>query len=223
MARRPIHGMSVLVVPLAALLVMAACSSAPAPAGSGSAQGSQPGSADSATVAAATTILQAANLADAGSLGALEGIRFTDAGTQAAANLLKAGATGDALWAATYVYGSSGADPGPLKPIAIDASATPTVRAMAAAGLLGAGDIAGFDPLVVALGGSDEMDGADPAGTIWEFAGDVLERYTHTGLGPTLAASDAERVTIQATWKTWLDTNKAHLHFDSASHLWVIS
>jgi hypothetical protein len=213
--------MSALAAPLAALFVLAACSSSPAPVGSSSAQSSQ--SADSATVAAATTILQAAHLADAGSLGALESIRFTDAGTQAAASLLKAGASGDALWAATYVYGSSGADPAPLKPIAVDTNASPTVRAMAAAGLLGGGDVAGFDPLIAALGGPDQMEGADPAGTIWEFAGDVLERYTHTGIGPTLAASDAERVTIQATWKTWLDANKAHLHFDTASHLWVIS
>jgi len=172
-------------------------------------------------VAAATTILDAARIADPDTLSALEGIRFSAAGTQAAAALLRAGATGDALWAATYVYGSSGSDPTPLRAVAIDAMASPTIRAMAAAGLVGGGDVAGFEPLIAGLAGNEEMDGAEPAGTVWEFAAQVLERYTHTGFGPMLVATDSERTTIQAKWKSWLDASRATLRFDAASKLWV--
>jgi hypothetical protein len=222
------HGPSALAAPLAILLLVAACSSGPAtstdqPAGSSGSTLASGAPADAGSVEAASSVLKAAKLADGESLGALEGIRFTSAGTQAAAALLGSGATGDALWAATYVYASSGADPAPLRALLTDPNASSTVRAMAAAGLVGAGDTSGFEPLIASLGGSDQMDGAEPAGAVWEFAGNVLERYTHTGLGPTLTATDAERATIQATWTTWLATNKARLHFDATTHLWVLA
>jgi hypothetical protein len=207
------------VAALSALFLLAACSSAPAdsPAGSGAPRAS----ADAATIEAASSVLKAVRLSDADSLAALQGVRLTTAGTEAAAGLLRSGATGDTLWAATYVYASVGDDPALLRSIATSTTASPSIRAMAAAGLVGRGDLAGFDPLIAALGGSDAMDGSEPAGAIWEFAADVLERYTHTGFGPTLAASEAERATIQAQWKTWLDANRAHLRFDPSSKLWV--
>jgi hypothetical protein len=160
-------------------------------------------------------------LSDPESIAALQGIRFTAAGTAAAAALLSAGAIDDILWAATYVYASSGDDRAPLRSIATSATATPSIRAMAAAGLVGRGDLAGFDPLIAALGGSDPMDGAVPAGAIWEFAADVLRRYTRTGFGPTLASTETERAAIQAQWQAWVDANRAHLRFDVPSELWV--
>ena len=92
---------------------------------------------------------------------------------------------------------------------------------MAAAGLLGRGDIAGFDPLIAALAASDPMDGTEPAGTTSEFAADVLERYTGTGLGPLLTASEDERAASQTKWRTWLEANRATLRFDAPSTAWV--
>jgi hypothetical protein len=215
-------------MPLTALLLLAGCGGAPpaTPASTGLAGqtaglGGSPANAGSVEVAAST--LQATKLDDDASLAALEGIRFTPAGTEAAARLLGSGATGDVLWAATYVYASAGADPTPLRSLAGSSTASLTIRTMAGAGLLAAGDVAGFGPLLLALAASEQMDGAAPAGYLWEFAADVLERYTHTGFGPGLAATDPERATIVAHWQTWLDTNRDRLRFDATTHLWVVS
>ncbi len=226
MARPRANVVHAIVVSLALVFVTAACASSPTatPSTTGAAQqSSQPSSAaaDPAKVAAATTVLKSAKLGDPGSLAALERVRFTAGGTDAASKLISSGATGDTLWAATYVYATSGSDPAPLRSLATGTAASPSIRAMAAAGLVGRGDLAGFDALIAAIGGSSPMDGAAPAGAIWEFAADVLERYTHTGFGPKLAATQAERATIQARWQGWLDQNKARLRFDGPSGLWV--
>ena len=209
---------------LGVVVLLAACTSAPTGSiGVTPSPGSASVAPDGTAVAAATVILQATRLGDPDTIAALEGIRLTPAGTAAAGAILKAGASGDALWAATFVYASGSGDPALLRPLAVDATASPSVRAMAAAGLVGGGDIAGFDPLIAALAGSDDMDGAEPAGKVWEFASDVLERYTHRGVGPALTASDAERTAIQGQWQQWFTTNKALLHFDAAARLWAAS
>jgi hypothetical protein len=233
MVRPHTHGPSVPWQPLVLVAwLLAACSAAPAPATNRSveptlgASGVPLAGTPSTTaggLAAATAILTGARLTDAASLGALEGIRFTTLGADAAAALLASGASGDALWAATYVYGSSGSDPAPLRAVATDAAATPTIRAMAGAGLLGRGDVAGFEPLITSLSAADEMDGGEPAGAVWEFAADVLERYTDKALGPTLAASADDRARIQASWRSWLEANRATLRFDPAAQLWVVA
>ena len=166
-------------------------------------------------------MLTAVRLDTADSLAAIEGVRLTPAGAAAAADLLASGATGDALWAATYVYASSGGDPEPLRAIATSTGASPTVRVMAAAGLLGRGEIAAFEPLIAALATADPMEGTEPPGTTSEFAADVLERYAGTGFGPELGASEDERAASQAKWQAWLDANRATLQFDRASTSWV--
>ncbi len=228
MARRRAVKAPFCFMPLAALVLLAGCSGSPpatpastAAAGQTAALGGSPAGAGSVEVAAST--LQAAKLDDEASLAALEGIRFTPAGTEAAARMLGSGATGDVLWAATYVYASAGADPTPLRTLAGSSTASLTIRAMAGARLLAAGDVAGFVPLLLALAASEQMDGAAPAGYLWEFAADVLERYTHAGFGPGLAATDPERATIAAQWQMWLDTNRDRLRFDATAHLWVVS
>lgn len=214
-------------VPLAAVLILSACTAAPdgsSPATSPGLPGTSPGpgsSAGAGSVEAASSVLGAASLADGATLDALQALRFTPAGTEAAGQLLASGATGDVLWAATYVYASSNTDPTPLLAIAANTNASPSIRAMAGAGLVGAGQVAGFEPLIAALGGSDQMDGAAPAGFIWEFSATVLERYTGAGFGPGLAATDAERTAIQGQWQSWLEANRASLRFDAPSSLWV--
>jgi len=207
--------------------IVAACSSAPAastgPGPTGPTTSGVPGpTADATAIAAAQALLNAAKLDNAASLGALESIRFSPAGVEAAKAALGGGASGDQLWAATYVYASSGGDTAPLATVVANTGASASVRAMAAAGLVGRGDVAGFEPLIAGLASSEAMDGSAPAGTIWEFAADVLRRYTSTSLGPTLAATDAERATIQGQWQAWLTDNRAKLRFDGGSQLWVV-
>lgn len=216
------------VVAVTGLFVLAGCAaSTPTAAPAGSSGAASPGETPSnlgpsaADVGAASTLLTAVRLDGADSLAAIEGVRLSPAGARAAADLLASGASGDALWAATYVYASSGDDPEPLRSIATSLGASPTVRVMAAAGLLGRGEIAGFEPLIAALATSDPMDGMEPAGTTSEFAADVLERYTGSGLGPELSASDDERAASQAQWQAWLDANRATLQFDRGSAAWV--
>jgi hypothetical protein len=215
-------GVPRLIVPLAALLLVAACGSAPAPATGATGSAGPAATADGAATLAARALLGAATLDDERSLGALEGIRFSAAGVEAARVALAGGATGGELWAATYVYATSGTDTAPLAAIVANTNASTSVRAMAAAGLVGRGDVAGFEPLIAGLAGSEPMDGAEPAGKLWEFAADVLGRFTSTGFGPLLEATDAERATIQAQWQAWLSANRASLRFDGATQLWVL-
>lgn len=212
------------------LLFVAACNAAPpatpaaTPRGSG---GPGPGSAIPApsasadAVTAAATLIGAAKLTDPTSLGALEAIRFTAAGIEAAAAVMAAGGTDDALWAAAYVYASSARDAAPLRTLVQSSTASASVRTLAAAGMVGLGDIDGFEPLIASLDTPEPMAGADPAGTIWEFAAGVLGRYTTAGFGPNLDATDAERTAIAGQWTTWFEANKGTLRFDQPSQLWV--
>jgi hypothetical protein len=212
---------------LVAAALIAACSAAPAattpgPAGvpsSGNAP-SSPAGASPGQVATdeAAGRLRSVSLGDPATLAALEQIRFSPAGADAAATILASGASGDLLWAATWVYASSGSDPGVLGPLL--ANADPSIRAIAAAGLVGRGDQRGFEPLVALLGESGVLAGSAPPSLLWEFAGDVLERYTGAGLGPTLTASDAERVSAAQAWREWLGSNGPRLAFDTTTHRW---
>ncbi len=139
---------------LAAILaaVLAACGSpdtttGPRPTQSPGAQESAsvtaPPTSDSSSsdpdVAAARAAIDAANLDDPASLSAVDAVRFTDAGAVAAANAIQDGASGDALWAATLVYGTVGSDPAVLQPLL--GNDDPTIRALAAATVLSLGGI----------------------------------------------------------------------------------
>ena len=115
------------VVAFAVPMLIAACAaSTPTLVPGGSPGAPSPGPTQGSTgpsaadVDAASSLLSSVRLDGPDSLAALEGVRLTPAGAAAAADLLASGATGDALWAATYVYASSGDDPAPLKAIASD-------------------------------------------------------------------------------------------------------
>jgi hypothetical protein len=219
-ARSAARGIPAFVVLLGVALVAVACSGDPA--GKPGAQGNNsPSAAAGSDVVAAASILSAARLADQESLGALEGIRFTTAGTQAAAAALAAGASGDALWAATYVYASSADDPAPLLLVVANPAASASVRTMAAAALLWLGKAEGFDPLIAGLGVADPMAGAEPAVTVWEFAASVLERSTSATIAPAANRDEATRAAVASAWSAWLTANHEHLRFDPASHLWI--
>jgi hypothetical protein len=167
-----------------------------------------------AGVAEARAAIDAANLADAASLMAIDGIRFTDEGAAAAAQALQAGATGDALWAAALVYGTSGSDPAVLAPAM--KSDDPTVRALAAAAVLSLGRADAARVLVALLGESGTVRGSTPPVLIDGFALSVLARYID---GPTVATGTAPKEAAPA-WSSWLDAHEASMQFDTETGRW---
>lgn len=164
--------------------------------------------------------IEAASLSDQASLNTVDAVRFTDAGRTAAAELLERGVSGDAKWAATWVFASDPSGPGLLRPLLKDANAS--IRAMAAAGLISIGDPFGFDPLVAALTDDDFLTGSEPPRPIWQFAILTLERYT--GALDVARLPDAPTVEeleeAQARWALWLDANRSSLVFDDATGTW---
>ena len=166
----------------------------------------------------ARQLIEASDLSDPATIGALEEIRFTDGGVQAAREVLEGGAEGDALWAATWVYATSGTDPAPLERL-LD-NADPTVRVLAAAALLSLGEPAAFDALVTAVGSDEPLRGSVPPGTVSGFATFTLTRYTGTDLGGTEGAPAADVQAAAASWAAWLDQHRDDLAFDPSTGMW---
>ncbi len=170
---------------------------------------------------AARSAIEATDISKPETIGALERIRFTNAGTQAARGVLQAGAEGDALWGATYVYATSGTDPAPLVPLLQNEDAT--IRVMAAAALVSLGEPAGFDALVKAVSLDEPLRGSLPPESVSGFATFTLTRYTGVDLGRTEHASAADIETVAAKWTTWLEQHRDGLRFDAASGMWATS
>jgi hypothetical protein len=163
-------------------------------------------SAPPADVAAAATVIESADPDRPDSVGALQGIRFTDAGAQAARAAIEAGATGDALWAATWVYASSGDDPAPLEPL--QAAEDESIRVMAGAAVAWMGGVDGFDTLVAALGSTGYLRGSEPPLTIAAYADGSLRYLTGAAPGPD-------------GWPAWLAANRAGLDYDPEERTWT--
>jgi hypothetical protein len=205
--------------------VLAACQSAnpnqPAPSDGTAATGGTTAPAGGtnvpaggAGVAEARAAIDAANVDDPASLQAIDGIRFTDEGAAAAAQALQAGATDDALWAATFVYGTSGSDPTVLGPAM--KSDDPTVRAMAAAAVLSLGQADAARVLVALLVEDGNVRGSTPPVGIAGFALSSLARYID---GPSVPATTAPK-DAAASWTSWLDAHEATMQFDTETGRW---
>ncbi|HLA65989.1 MAG TPA: hypothetical protein VJP05_00670 [Acidimicrobiia bacterium] len=168
---------------------------------------------------AAEQIIRDVRLNDPESLAALDEIRFTETGAAAAGSLLATHLTGDLLWAATYVYASSGRDAAPLRGVLVEADAT--VRVMAAAGLVARGDRAGFEPLIRALTDRDLLAGSEPPQEVWTFATTTLVRYAGRQ-GPVQSpnAGPDELAAAKRAWEQWLRANGDSLRFDSVRGVW---
>ena len=154
--------------------------------------------------------IKAVDLADAATVFAVDRCRFTPAGGEASRAALQAGATGDAVWAALWVYVDSASDPAPMRPYV--ATGTTSTRAMASAGLVAFGDATGFDGLRVALADTETLDGSTPPLAIQAFALDALERSVVLSNGP----SDA------AAWSSWLEARSAALRYDPSAGTWSL-
>lgn len=171
-----------------------------------------------ADVAAAHGMIEAADLGTADSINALEGVRFTQAGEEAARAVLASGATGDVLWAATWVYASSATDPGPLVPLLDNADAS--IRAMAAATLVALGDRAGFAVLAALLPETGQLQGSAPPLSIGSFALSTLSRYVQVAGVPAEPATQSEVAAAAANWAAWLGAHTSALTFDAPSGTW---
>lgn len=168
----------------------------------------------SAAVSEARRLLAAADLAEPETIDAVDAVRFTDEAVDAAAASIESGATGDELWAATWVYGSGGTDPAVLVPLfdADDAS----VRAMAAAAALALGEAGGGSALVALLDDGTELRGSDPPVTVQAYAASSLRRFV---AGPDVAPGTAP-AEVSAAWQPWWTDHFAALAFDPASRRW---
>ena len=196
---------------LAVALVLVACSG-----GGGSEDTAGP---TTLTEVAASSLLQDFSLDDPADYFALMDAPTDASLVREAGIALEGGASGDELWAATYVWVNGGDDPAPLRPLVADPD--PAVRVMAATGLLRLGDAAGFDPLVAALADETPLRGHVPQVPAWVVATGSLARYTGIAdHGPPLDADATKRTEGQARWQAWLDANRATLTFDEETQLW---
>jgi len=172
------------------------------------------GAAEPQEVAAAAAVIAGAELARTETIDAVDAVRFTDAGVEAAADALAVGATGDALWAATWIYASGASDPAPLLPLLT--AGDPSVRAMAASGLLARGVRDAAAPLVALVGSEEPLRGSDPPLLVGDYAAASLTRFVS---GPTVAAG-AARADAAASWSAWLTENESIMIYDDDTGRW---
>jgi hypothetical protein len=168
----------------------------------------------SGDVAAARQVLEATDLANPETLSDLEAVRFTQAGQDAARALLASGASGDALWAATWIYATSGTDPSVLAPVLADED--PTIRALAAAALLSWGRPEAAAVLRDLLSATGHLRGGAPPLLISEFAAYSLGRSIE---GPTIDAA-ATPADVTTAWTSWLAANESSMQFVAETGKW---
>lgn len=192
-----------------------------APSGPPSIEASAPPTADvgGEDVARAHALIDVADPNASSSVGELQGVRFTNAGTAAARQALEEGTTGDGLWAATWIYASNGTDPAPLLPLLDNDDSS--IRLMAAAALVSLGRAEGFDVLVRLIESEDSLRGSEPPTTVSRFALHTLARYTGVDLAPGPTASPEEVRATAGRWEAWLAENRDQLTFDADNGTWA--
>ncbi len=183
---------------------------------------SQPAAADSPTpttdpvVARVLDAIDAADLREPATIDAVDAVRFAPGAAEAASKAIEGGAVGDALWAATWIYATSGDDPTPLTPLL--AHDDPSIRAMAAAALLAGGDADGAVALAGLLRVEERLRGSIPPVTVGRYAAGSL---AHLLGGPTTAPG-AGSAAVAKAWTAWLEQHGSALSFDAATGTWAI-
>lgn len=161
----------------------------------------------------AADLIAHANSSDPSSLDAIEGqLLYTAAGGEAARAALDTGVSGDQLWAALWVYGTTGADPAPVVRYMSDSD--PTISALASADDAEMGDVSGFDQLSQLLNDQEAMANAEPPESISEFVVNALASDIVAQSAPS-DGGDASQ------WSDWLSTNRAQLTFDAQTGEWT--
>lgn len=200
-----------------ATLVLAACTGAPSSATS-STGGSGSGGAPIST-ADASALLRSFDPA-AATANYLIIHEDDPAVVAAAADALAAGAAGWEKWAATLVWANQGDSVAPLLSLLTDPD--PTIRVMAAAGVLSRGGVDGFAPLIDALDDAAVLAGSEPPVTIWLFAATTLVALTgESANGPPFDADTGQQTTAKTRWTAWLAAHRATLRFDDVTAQWT--
>jgi hypothetical protein len=167
----------------------------------------------------ARAVILQANLKDPRSRQAIERLNSTDAGAGAARGVLAEGVSGDALWAATYLYASGSGDPGPLRPLLKTEDVS--IRVLAGAGLVTRGDVSGFDALVDGLRHREPFRGSSPPTPVWTVATAVLVRMTAVSrFGPRWDFDERRLAVAHRRWRAWLEENRRRLRFNRSTGEW---
>lgn len=162
--------------------------------------------------------IEATVLTDVTTIDAVDECRFIAGGAQAARDVLTAGGTRDVLWAATWVYGSSGAEPAPLRLMLTNSDAS--IRVMAAAALARLGDASGLAALAAALSETDYVAGAYPPMPVARFAELTLARYVDGADVPGGPAATGDTSSLTTSWQSWLAANMSALTYDPSTGEW---
>jgi len=162
----------------------------------------------------ADEVLTAIDATDQATVDALGEIQFTDEGADASAAAIANGATGDELWAATWVYAGAGTDPAVLVPVLT--AADPSTRVMAAAGALSFGESSAGQVLVDLLPDTTDLRQSEPTVTVGDFAAYTLKRFV---AGPDLSAATTPE-SIGTAWQQWWADHGGSLEFDQATRMW---
>lgn len=200
------------------LAVLVGCTTAPAP--------SQPVTSGEPTAgptvvlepSACRRLIDQTDLTNQSTLQALAPCRFTSAGEQAARETLVSGASDAALWAAIWVYATSGSDPAPLR--AVLANGDSSIRVMAAAALVSFGDGAGFPIIGQSLTDDAQLTGSLPPRTIASLALMTLSRYVVGVDVPQPPETAAQIDGARTAWGDWLKTNAGALVFNDDDGTW---
>jgi len=161
----------------------------------------------------ADDLLTAIDATDHATVDALGEIQFTDEGAEASAAAIANGATGDELWAATWVYAGAGTDPSVLVPVLT--ADDPSTRVMAAAGALSLGEPSAGQVLVDLLPDRTDLRESEPTVTVGDFAAYTLKRFV---AGPDLSATTPD--SVAAAWQQWWGEHGNSLVFDAPSRMW---
>jgi hypothetical protein len=161
----------------------------------------------------ADEMLAAVDAADPATVEPLLEIQYTDEGADAAAAAIANGATGDQLWAATWVYATSGIDPSVLVPVF--SADDPSTRVLAAAGALALGEASAGPVLVDLLLDPTDLRDSEPPVAVGDFAAYTLGRFV---AGPDLTAATTPDA-VAGAWEQWWAEHEA-LVFDPPTRMW---
>ena len=164
--------------------------------------------------------IEAADLLNTEAMDAIDACRFTVEGFHAARDVLAAGGSDDVIWAAIWVYATGAYDPAPLRPILSRES--PTLRVLAAAGLVALGDASGFDVLAASATNADDLSGSHPSISIREFVVGTFYRYVAADGAPGRWTTYEEFLTVDKRWADWVTANAARMAFDPDTGQWVL-
>lgn len=206
------------------IAVFAGCASTPLPQPSASASGTTRGpSATGETTAALAPNecrerIENVNLDDEATINEVSRCLFTRAGAEASRTVLDGRPDRDAAWAAVWIYSSSGNDPAPLRPLV--AAPDPSIRVMAAAGLVAFGDAAGFPILREALADQQNLLGSHPPMAIRHFSISTLTRFVVADGVPAWPDASAGVPVVIKGWDGWLAENASFLTFSTSAGTW---